>query len=324
MPTLYSWLRQPIQIAQTVMRLAAQVMHRVRMRLRSRTALAAETLFLKKQLALYQEPHSRWQGDITVTRFTLVWLSYWFDWQPALTIVQPETFKRWRRQGWRLLWRTPPKLGRPPIPPELQALIRRMARENVTWGQQPIANELLLKLGLRVSPRTVRKYMPSDCVGGPGQPCSSQRWSTFIRNHVKRLVVTGITAEVAQRARAMSARIQRIIPRLTHWDFPRALGPIKTHNQLVVFRLDDFSGKPGISALNRAEHMKRVERSPPETGLSQHPEPVSAVPAVPAARVEVCLVIPGRCWRALLSPKVPEVASTLSGVIRLDSLPRAA
>jgi putative transposase len=127
MPTLLNWFRQPIQITQTLLRLAAQVMNRTRLRLRSRAALAAETLFLKKQSALYQEPNARWRCDWNATRFTLVWLSYWFDWQPALTIVQPATFKRWRRQGWRLLWTSPAKLGRPPIPPELQALIRRMA-----------------------------------------------------------------------------------------------------------------------------------------------------------------------------------------------------
>jgi hypothetical protein len=142
MPTLCTWLRQPMQIAKTVMTLAGQVMRRIRMKLRSRTALAAETLFLKKQFALYQEPNARWRGDLNVTRFILVWLSYRFDWQPALTIVHPETFKRWRRQGWHLLWKTPSKPGRPSIPPELQALIRRMARENVTWGQKRIVNEL--------------------------------------------------------------------------------------------------------------------------------------------------------------------------------------
>jgi hypothetical protein len=47
-----------------------------------------------------------------------------------------------------------------PIPANLQALIRRMARDNATWGEERIANELRLKLGLRVSPRTVRKYLP--------------------------------------------------------------------------------------------------------------------------------------------------------------------
>jgi hypothetical protein len=30
-----------------------------------------------------------------------------------------------------------------------------LARENLSWGEERIANELLLKLGLRVSPRTV-------------------------------------------------------------------------------------------------------------------------------------------------------------------------
>ena len=35
-----------------------------------------------------------------------------------------------------------------------------MAGENPSWGEERIANELLLKLGLRVSPRTIRKYLP--------------------------------------------------------------------------------------------------------------------------------------------------------------------
>jgi putative transposase len=46
------------------------------------------------------------------------------------------------------------------MPADLRALIRRMANENPIWGEERIANELLLKLAIRVSPRTVRKYMP--------------------------------------------------------------------------------------------------------------------------------------------------------------------
>ena len=34
--------------------------------------------------------------------------------------------------------------------------------DNPTWGQERIANELKLKLGIRVSPRTVSKYL-SQC-----------------------------------------------------------------------------------------------------------------------------------------------------------------
>jgi transposase InsO family protein len=63
-----------------------------------------------------------------------------------------------------------------------------MAMENPTWGQERIANELLLKPGLKVSPRTVRKYMPAHCVGGPGKHRQTQRWATFVRNHAKGII----------------------------------------------------------------------------------------------------------------------------------------
>jgi putative transposase len=71
---------------------------------------------------------------------------------------------RWHRQGFRLFWRWKSRPGRPRIPEELQALIRQMSHENPSWGQERIANELRLKLGLRVSPRTVRKYLPKRVV----------------------------------------------------------------------------------------------------------------------------------------------------------------
>jgi putative transposase len=156
--------------------------------LRPRPTLAAENLFLRKQLALYQERNINPRRTTNATRIALVWLSRWFDWRSALRIVQPETLTRWHRQGFRLCWRWKSRSGRPPIPPELQALIRRMARENLMWGEERIANELLLKLGLRVSPRTVRKYMPNHVDRGLGTRVQAQRWRTFVRNHAQALV----------------------------------------------------------------------------------------------------------------------------------------
>jgi hypothetical protein len=47
-----------------------------------------------------------------------------------------------------------PAGGRPRLPRDIRALIRRMAAENPTRGQEHIANELKLKLGIRLSPRT--------------------------------------------------------------------------------------------------------------------------------------------------------------------------
>ena len=68
---------------------------------------------------------------------------------------------------------------------ELRQLVQRLARENPLWGEERIANELLLKLGLRVSPRTVSKYLPAR---PPGRPRGDQRWSTFLRNHAKAVI----------------------------------------------------------------------------------------------------------------------------------------
>jgi transposase InsO family protein len=156
--------------------------------LRPAPALAAENLFLRKQLAQYQERQVKPRRANDATRMALIWLSRFFDWRRVLVIVKPVTLIRWHRQGFRLFWRWQSTPGRPPLPRDLQAIIRRMALENPTWGQERITNELLLKLGLRVSPRTVRKYMPGHCVGGPGKRGQSQRWSTFIRNHAQGIV----------------------------------------------------------------------------------------------------------------------------------------
>jgi len=53
-------------------------------------------------------------------------------------------------------------------------------RRQLALYRERIANELLLKLGLQVSLRTVRKYMPKR---PPGRPRGDQRWATFLRNH---------------------------------------------------------------------------------------------------------------------------------------------
>jgi len=53
-------------------------------------------------------------------------------------------------------------------------------------GEERIANELLLKLGLRVSPRTRRKYLPKRLHPRRGQRATTQRWQTVVRHHAQR------------------------------------------------------------------------------------------------------------------------------------------
>jgi transposase InsO family protein len=177
-----------IQLAVMLLALALDALRFLGLCLRPSPTLAAENLFLRKQLALYQERKVRPRCTTDTTRIAMVWLGRWFDWQQALAVVQPNTFLRWHRQAFRGFWRWKSRLGRPPIPPDLQALIRQMTYDTPTWGQERIADELLLQLGLRVSPRTVRKYMPKRLNPGPGTRLQSQRWSTFVRNHAKGIV----------------------------------------------------------------------------------------------------------------------------------------
>ena len=127
-------------------------------------------------------------------------LSRMFDWKNALIVVKPDTLIRWHRKGFRLFWRwkSRPK-GRPTLPEELKKLIAEMAVANITWGEERIAHELLVKLGVRVSPRTVRKYMPNRDDGGCGARHSSQRWATFVRNHAKAIVAADFLTVVTAR-----------------------------------------------------------------------------------------------------------------------------
>jgi len=148
--------------------------------LRSQRSIEVENLFLRRQLALYMERGVKPRRMDSATRIALALLARLFDWRDALVVVRPETLIRWHRAGWKLFWRLKSRPGRPPIPLEVKKLIRRMANENPSWGEERIANELLLKLDIRVSPRTVNKYLPRRPTG---RPRGDMRWSTFLRLH---------------------------------------------------------------------------------------------------------------------------------------------
>src|SRR5215831_17893742 len=114
---------------------------------RSRRALAAESLFLRKQLALFQERKLKPHRADDSTRLLMVILGHMFSWRDALVNVKPDTFIRWHRKGFRLLWRWKSRpVGRPRIPKDLRRLIGEMVAENPTWGEERITNELKLKL----------------------------------------------------------------------------------------------------------------------------------------------------------------------------------
>jgi hypothetical protein len=74
---------------------------------RSCAALAAENLFLRKQLALFQEREKKAKATTAADRFVLSKLSRFFDWRNALVIVKPATLIGWHRAAFRRFWRWP-------------------------------------------------------------------------------------------------------------------------------------------------------------------------------------------------------------------------
>jgi transposase InsO family protein len=244
---------------------------------RPRRSLEAENLFLRRELALYQERGVKTRRVDAATRVSLALLSRLFDWRDALAVVRPETLIRWHRAGWRLFWRCKSRPGRPPIPLALRQLIRRMATENPLWGEERIANELLLKLGLRVSPRTVRKYMPKR---PPGRARGDQRWSTFLRNHARAIVACDLFVAVTATFRLfyVLVLIEHGSRRLVHFNITQhptaawmlqqlreALGCADAYQYLLHDRdsifarsLDDSIKNLGITVLKSPPHSPKA------------------------------------------------------------------
>jgi len=127
---------------------------------RSRKDLIIENAMLRQQLIVLNRQVKRpqlTQGD----RVGLVLLARLTEfWQQGLHIVQPDTLLRWHRDLFRRYWRrkSKPEKRDPHISTETIELIQQMARENRLWGAERIRGELL-KLGVKVSKRTIQKYM---------------------------------------------------------------------------------------------------------------------------------------------------------------------
>jgi hypothetical protein len=105
---------------------------------RSHSQLAAENLFLRKQLAFYVERQVKPRRADDATRITLVALSSLIEWRRILMIVKPDTLIGWHRKGFQLFWRRKSKpRGRPQLPSDLRKLIRDVATPNSCGSQVP-------------------------------------------------------------------------------------------------------------------------------------------------------------------------------------------
>jgi transposase InsO family protein len=152
---------------------------------RPKAVLAARLLALQSQLAACKDRIDR--KKIPKPRFDPAFRMLWVviskvldGWDDLAQVMKPATVKRWHTTAFRIYWRWKSRPGRPPIEKEMQALIRRLSRENPIWSPERIRDTLAL-LGFEPPcVETVSKYMVRP--RRPRKP--SGTWKAFLRNHV--------------------------------------------------------------------------------------------------------------------------------------------
>jgi putative transposase len=119
-----------------------------RLLLRSRTARSAEVLFLRKQLAFYEQRQVQPRRLNDSARFSLILWSRLCNWKQALVIVKPKTLIRWHCKGCSCSGNGSRKLVGHDFLESIRKLIVQMAQENPPWGQARVAAELSVKLSI--------------------------------------------------------------------------------------------------------------------------------------------------------------------------------
>ena len=158
-----------------------------------RAATAVENLALRQQIAVFKQSGKRPKLRPHDRVFWVLLSRLWPNWRSTLAIVQPATVIRWHRMGFKLYWRWKSragKPGRPPIERKIRDLIRRMSRENPTWGAPRIVSELAL-LGHDVAEATVarvhdaaKKAAVADLADISGQSCARRSIRRECLDHV--------------------------------------------------------------------------------------------------------------------------------------------
>ncbi len=134
---------------------------------------------MRQQVAVLKRRHPRPRLNRLDRLFWVALRRFWPRCMEALILVKPETVVGWHRAGFRLYWHLRSRGGGRKISGDVFEVVRRMARDNPSWGAPRIHGELL-KLGFDISERTVSRYLARRL---PRRGDAAKNWIAFLRNH---------------------------------------------------------------------------------------------------------------------------------------------
>ena len=109
--------------------------------------------------------------------------------EEVATLVTPDTILRWHRQLIARKWTYPRReTGRPPVSPEIEELVLRMAKSNPSWGYDRIQGALA-NLGHKSAPHTVKRILKDHGIEPAPLRRRKTTWVQFLRSHWRPLLL---------------------------------------------------------------------------------------------------------------------------------------
>jgi putative transposase len=152
----------------------------------------AEILILRHQLTVLQRrqpcrPKLNWADRALIE--ALLGLIPKARRQGLRLLVTPDTIVRWQRDIIRRRWAARSmrgRTGRPTTRRNVQALVRRLARENPEWGYRKIHGELA-GLGVKVAASTVWEILKASGIA-PARQRTGRTWSQFLHSQTEAIL----------------------------------------------------------------------------------------------------------------------------------------
>ena len=165
----------------------------LRLSQREETWKTAEILILRHQLTVLQRrqpcrPRLNW-ADRALLAVLLAVIPKARR-QVLRLLVTPDTILRWHRDIVRRQWAARSahaRTGRPATRRNIQALVRRLARENPEWGYRRIHGELA-GLGVKVAASTVWEILKASGVDPAPRRRTGPTWPQFLRSQAEAIL----------------------------------------------------------------------------------------------------------------------------------------